>query len=143
MSADLGIICPAEATSCPTPDFVAAGHNETVVDLIVDYQSNITMTANSLVNLATTSVGDIMIEVQDLLCAMNISFVKQRYDRIEQSVCRQTLGGVASVNWALWALAVFLSVSAILANVLAVRLNASTSKANWITEDEAISAMPY
>ena len=143
MSADLGIICPAEATSCPTPDFVSAGHNQTVVDLIVDYQSNITITANSLVNLATTSVGDIMIEVQDLLCNMNISFVKQRYERIEQSVCRKTLGGVASVNWALWALAVFLSISAVLANVLAVRLNASTSKANWIREDEAISAMPY
>jgi len=142
MSADLGIICPAEATSCPTPDFAAAGHNQTVVDLIVDFQSNITMTANSLVNLATTSVGDIMIEVQDLLCNMNISFVKQRYERIEQSVCRQTLGGVASVNWALWALAVFLSVSAILANVLAVRLNAR-GKGDWIAEDEAISAMPY
>ena len=146
MSADLGVVCPTEAASCPT-----FGHDETIVDLIVAYQSNITATANSLVNVASTSIGDIMIEVQDLLCNMDVSFVRQRYQKVEQQVCDRMLGGFASVNWALWALAVFLSISAILANILAVRLNARSKRhgdddediGNWIMENEAVSAKPY
>jgi len=120
-----------------------------IVDLIVAYQTNITTTADSLVNLVSTSVGDIMIEVKDLMCNMNVSFVKQRYDKVEQEVCDRMLGGFASVNWALWALAVFLTIASFLANVLAVRLNARRKRnegddvGNWIMENEAVSAKPY
>ena len=149
MSADLGVICPTQATSCPTSEFAAAGHNQPIVDSIVAYQIKITTTADSLINLASTSIGDIMIEVQDLLCNMDVSFVRQRYQKVEQEVCDRMLGGFASVNWALWALAVFLSISAILANVLAVRLNAKSKShddhddvGNWIMENEAVSAKP-
>ena len=151
MSADLGVVCPTHAKSCPTSEFVAAGNDETIVDLIVAYQSNITATADSLVNVASTSVGDIMIEVQDLLCNMNVSFVRQRYQRVESEVCDRMLGGFASINWALWTLGIFLSFSAILANILAVRLNVRSKShgddaediGNWIMENEDVSAKPY
>lgn len=144
MTADLGLECPSEYTSCPTAEFMAAGNDETLVELLLAYEANITSTADSLVNLATTSVGDVMDEVQDLMCNMNVSFVKRRYDKIETEFCGRMLGGFAQVTWALWAIAVFLEIAAITANILSVRLHGTKTtdatgrkSGQWIMPSEA------
>jgi ABC-type Fe3+-siderophore transport system permease subunit len=130
MTADLGVICPeAPGYSCPTEAFKSAGNNFTLVSLIHSYRENITDTAHDLVNLASTSVGDTMDQVQDFLCNMNVSFVADRYDQVEAAVCGSLFGGFAQVNWALWFLAILLELMSILALVLSTRLQGcSTDK---------------
>ncbi len=129
MNADLGVVCPADFDdSCPTAEFKATYANTTLVGLIENYKVKIIGTKNSLVSLASTSVGGAMAEVEDFLCNMNVSFVERRYDEVKDDICIQLYGGVAQINWALWMLGISLEVIAILAHVLVVRLRGVSDK---------------
>lgn len=132
MTADLGISCPADQAdfndTCPTQDFRVQYANLTLVGLLEDYKSKIIETKNSLVNLASTSVGDTMLEVEDFLCNMNASFVERRYDEVKNDICGTLFGGVAQINWALWLLGLSLEMVAILAHMLTVRLRGLSEK---------------
>ena len=124
MTSDLGVRCPSEVNynTCPTKEFQKRGNNETLVSLVELYGENITGTADNLVNIATTSVGETMDEVQDFLCNMNISFVANRYQQVRDNVCGVMFGGFAQVNWSLWILALCLEIIAVLSNILSTRL---------------------
>ena len=123
MTADLGVICPvAMNITCPTLDFRTQFSNMTLVGLLGDYEHKIVGTKDSLVNLASTSVGDAMIEVEDFLCKMNASFVEKRYDEVKYDICGTFFGGVVQINWAFWLLGLCLEIVAIVAHILTVRL---------------------
>ena len=133
MSSDLGVVCPAGAVSCPTEEFALLSrprhhhnNNETLFGLLSEYRHNISGTTDELVDLASTSVGDTMDEVQDFLCNMNVSFVAQRYDEVRYDLCESMFGGVAQIHWALWLLALSLQGTAVLAHILSVRLRGLT-----------------
>ena len=38
-------------------------------------------------NLASASVEDTMLEVEDFLCNIKVSFVEQRYDGVKNNIC--------------------------------------------------------
>ena len=142
MSADLGVICPADY-SCPTPEFASEHSNRTLVEMIEDYKGKITGTKDDLVNLATTSVGDSMLEVEDFLCNMNVSFVEARYDQVvNQHICSTLFGGLAQINWGLWLLGFSLELVAILAHVLTVRLRGLSEKEARFTIIETDGGCP-
>ncbi len=122
MTSDLGVLCPTDA-SCPTEAFKANYSNLTLVAQVENYKTKISATKDSLVSLASTSVGDAMLEVEDFLCNMNVSFVERRYDEIKNDICNKTFMGVEKVMWGLYALGVSLEVLTVVAHVLAVRLN--------------------
>ena len=127
MTADLGVECPTKLSdssslTCPTKEFVDLGNNKTLVGFVEAYGSNITNTANSLLSIATTSVGDSMEQVQEFLCNMNVSFVEGRYNQVRDEVCGTMLGGFAQINFSLFVLAIILEINAVLANILAIRL---------------------
>jgi len=132
MTADLGISCPVGLAgfddTCPTQDFQAQYANLTLIGLLEDYKGKIIGTKDSLANLASTSVGDTMLEVEDFLCNMNVSFVERRYDEVKNDICGTLFGGVAQINWALWLLGISLEVVAVLAHVLTVRLRGLSEK---------------
>lgn len=129
MNADLGVVCPADFDdSCPTAEFKATYADTTLVGLIENYKVKIIGTKDSLVSLASTSVGGAMAEVEDFLCNMNVSFVERRYHEVRDDICIQLYGGVAQINWALWILGISLEVIAILAHVLVVRLRGVSEK---------------
>ena len=130
MTADLGVVCPADfARSCPTEEFkVESNSNQTLVEMLSSYKGKIVLTKDSLVNLASTSVGDTMDEVEDFLCNMNVSFVEKRYDEVKDDICGTLFGGVAQINWSLWLLGICLEAAAILAHLLIVRLRGSSEK---------------
>lgn len=133
MIADLGLSCPSDTDddfddTCPTQDFRYQYSNETLFTRMSVYKDKIVATKDELVGIATTSVGDAMIEVEDFLCTMNVSFVERRYEGVHEDICVTLLGGIAQINWALWFLAIFLEVVAILAHVLAVRVKGVSEK---------------
>jgi hypothetical protein len=133
MIADLGLSCPVDFDSdfvdtCPTQDFRSQYANSTIFTQMSEYKNKIVGTRDDLVGLATTSVGDAMIEVEDFLCTMNVSFVERRYDEVKHDVCVTLFGGVAQINWALWMLGISLEVVAVIAHVLAVRVNGVSEK---------------
>ena len=130
MAADLGFQCPIKYDTCPTMEFLQFGHSQTLVDSIETYEDSIRNTAKNLKNAAATSVGDIMEEVQDLRCNMNVTFVERWYDLTKRQVCGKMLGGFAQVNWGLWALALFLQVVAILSTALSSRLHMNRKESN-------------
>mmetsp|Transcript_26694 Transcript_26694/g.39357 ORF Transcript_26694/g.39357 Transcript_26694/m.39357 type:complete len:303 (+) Transcript_26694:1748-2656(+) len=137
LSADLGVQCPSrQDISCPTLEFQSMGNDITLVALVTAYRANITGTADDLVDVASTSVGSAMDEVQDFLCNMNVSFVQRRYDQIRNDVCMTMFGGLTQVNWALWVLALFLQATAILANVLSTRLQGVSSEQAQLDFDD-------
>lgn len=123
MTADLGMTCPVgDGISCPTHEFRTRYSNFTLVSLLDDYEKKMIETQDSLVNLASTSVGEVMIEVEDFLCKMNASFVERRYDEVKYDVCGTLFGGVVQINWSLWFLGICLEVVAIMAHILTIRL---------------------
>ena len=123
MSADLGVLCPTDLDdTCPTQAFSSQYANVTLVGLLDDYKGKIIGTKDNLVILSQTSVGDVMIEVEDFLCSMNVSFVERRYDEVKNDICGILFGGVAQITWALWLLGLSLELVAILAHLLVVRL---------------------
>lgn len=122
MTSDLGVLCPTDA-SCPTEAFKANYSNFTLVAQIENYKTKISATKDSLVSLASTSVGDAMLEVEDFLCNMNVSFVERRYDEIKNDICNKTFMGVEKVMWGLYALGLSLEALAVVTHVLSVRLN--------------------
>ena len=69
-----------------------------------------------------------MVEVEDFLCTMNVSFVERRYDEVKNDICGILFGGVAQINWALWLLGLSLELVAILAHLLVVRLRGLSEK---------------
>jgi hypothetical protein len=103
MTIDLGVLCPTDA-SCPTEAFKANYSNFTLVAQVENYKTKISATKDSLVSLASTSVGDAMLEVEDFLCNMNVSFVERRYEEIKNDICNKTFMGVEKVMWGLYAL---------------------------------------
>jgi len=132
MTADLGVSCPTDKAdfddTCPTQEFQSRYANLTLVGLLEDYKGKITGTKDSLVNLASTSVGDTMLEVEDFLCNMNVSFVERRYDEVKHDICVTLFGGVTQINLALWLLGLSLEMVAVLAHVLSVRLRGLSRK---------------
>ena len=132
MKADLGISCPIAIDgfddSCPTVDFRSEYSNLTLVGQVEAYKDKIIDTKDSLVNLASTSVGIAMLEVEDLLCNMNISFVEQRYDQVKYDICGTLFGGVAQINWAFWLMGISLEVIAVVSHILAIRLRGVSEK---------------
>ena len=106
---------------------------------MTSYGKNITNTAESLVNIATTSVGEAMTQVQNFLCNMNVSFVAGRYSQVRDEVCGTMLGGFAQINFSLWILAIFLEMNAILINTLATRLR-GISKREAMELDEGVDS---
>jgi len=64
-----------------------------------------------------------MLEVEDFLCNMNVSFVERRYEEIKNDICNKTFMGVEKVMLGLYALCLSLEVLAVVAHVLSVRLN--------------------
>lgn len=130
MTADLGIVCPTgnyEGT-CPTEDFRLQHSNLTLVDSIKSYRRKISATKDSLVSLASTSVGETMDEVQDFLCNMNVSFVQTRYDELKSDVCGKLFGGLAQIDLAFWIVGLGLEVIAIVLHVLSIRLKRNFDK---------------
>ena len=128
MTSDLGVICP-DSSFCPTESFQELGNNHTLLGLLHDFKTNITSTTDNLVDLASTSVGSTMDEVEVFLCNMNVSFVEKRFDQVKDDLCGSMFGGIAQIHWGLWLLSISLQVLAILANVLCVRLRGLTRKA--------------
>ena len=121
MTANLGVRCPTGYT-CPTAEFVAVDQSETILSLISSYESNITKTAEDLVNLTSTSVGDAMEQIEDFLCNMDVSFVGDRYGQLEYEFCDTMFGGFTQISGALWAISILLEIIAILASLLSIRL---------------------
>ncbi len=133
MIADLGLSCPVDFDddfddTCPTQDFRSQYANSTIFAQISSYKNKIVGTRDALVGLATTSVGDAMIEVEDFLCTMNVSFVEQRYNEVKHDMCVTLFGGVAQINWALWLLGISLEVVSVIAHILVVRVNGVSEK---------------
>ena len=133
MIADLGISCPVDFDdgfddTCPTQDFRSQCANTTIFAQIHEYKNKIVGTRDDLVGLATTSVGDAMIEVEDFLCTMNVSFVERRYNEVKHDMCVTLFGGVAQINWALWLLGISLEVVAVIAHILVVRVSGVSEK---------------
>lgn len=147
LTADLGVKCPLQIVNytvptCPTAEFQQMDQNRTLVALIQAYGNNITKTSNDLVNIATTSVGDAMDEVNLFLCGMETPLhVGKRYYDVRDELCGTMLGGFAQVNWALWVVGIFLESIAILANLLSKRLKGLNKK----EASEAMSdpSIPY
>lgn len=127
MSANLGVECPSDLT-CPTQEFQVIGNNDTLVELVSAYGENITDTAGSLVNIANTTVGDAMEQVQTFLCNMNITFVATGYEQVRDEVCGTMLGGFTQINFGLWSLGVCLETIAVIGAILATRLRGETKK---------------
>ena len=127
MSADLGVDCPLDLT-CPTQEFQVVGNDDTLVGLVSAYGDNITDTAGSLVNIANTTVGDAMEQVQTFLCNMNITFVATGYEQVRDEVCGTMLGGFTQINFGLWSLGVCLETIAVIGAILATRLRGETKK---------------
>lgn len=132
MTADLGVSCPTDKVdfddTCPTQEFQSRYANLTLVGLLEDYKGKITETKDTLVNLASTSVGATMLEVEDFLCNMNVSFVERRYDEVNHDICVTFFGGVTQINWAFWMVGVSLEAVAIVAHILSVRLRGLSQK---------------
>lgn len=126
MSADLGVICPDD-TTCPTNEFTIYS-NLTLVAQLENYKTKISLTRDSLVSLASTSVGEAMDEIEDFLCNMNVSFVERRYTSVKNNICGKSFLGVEKLMWSLWALGISLELIAILSHVLSVRLSNSRSE---------------
>lgn len=126
MSADLGVICPDD-TTCPTNAFTAYS-NLTLVAQLESYKTKISSTRDSLVSLASTSVGEAMNEIEDFLCNMNVSFVERRYTSVKKNICGKCFLGVEKLMWSLWALGISLELIAILSHVLSIRLSDSRSE---------------
>ncbi|KAL7444436.1 hypothetical protein ACHAXM_012038 [Skeletonema potamos] len=124
MTADLGVVCPDGAT-CPTNEFKANYSNLTLVAQVENFETKISSTKDSLVALASTSVGQAMLEVEDFLCNMNVSFVAGRYATIKDHICGKAFFGIEKLVWALFALGMSLEIMAIVSNVLSVRLSGS------------------
>jgi len=64
-----------------------------------------------------------MLEVEDFLCNMNVSFVERRYEEIKNDICNKTFMGVEKVMCGLYTLSFSLEVLAVVIHVLSVRLN--------------------
>lgn len=124
MTADLGVECPngSYEGTCPSAQFQSQYSNMTLVGSIEQYRSKISTTSSVLISLASTSVGDTMIEVEDFLCSMNISFVEARYEELKVDVCESLFGGVSQIEIAFFILGVALEIIAITCGILAVRL---------------------
>lgn len=145
LAADLGVICPSELSdssslTCPTENFIDMNNEQTLVSFIRDYQSNITNTATDLVNIATNSVGDTMVEIRKFLCKMNLSFIAARYNQVQNQVCGTMFGGFAQINFSLWILAILLELNAILACILSTRLR-GVSKREAIEIEEGLDSL--
>ena len=133
MIADLGLSCPLNTNddfddTCPTQAFRHQYDNATLFTQMSVYKSKIIGATDDLVGLTTTSVGDAMIEVEDFLCTMNVSFVERRYEGVRKDICVTLFGGVAQINWALWFLGIFLEMVAVIAHVIAVRVKGVSEK---------------
>jgi hypothetical protein len=130
MTADLGVDCPVNGYSgtCPTDEFKAHYSNLTLVGSIEEYRDKISSTKNSLVDLASTSIGDTMVQVEDFMCTMNISFVQGRFDDLKEEVCESMFGGLAQINIAFWVVGIGLEIIAITSSILAVRLKRNYEK---------------
>lgn len=134
MTADLGVICPADAL-CPTNEFKANYSNLTLVAQVENFKTKISFTKDSLVALASTSVGQAMLEVEDFLCNMNVSFVAGRYTEMKDHICGKAFFGIEKLMWALFALGISLEIMAIVSHVLSVRLSGSR-KDNYLYDLE-------
>ncbi len=134
MTSDLGIICPSDVT-CPSVEFSQTYSNLTLVSQLESYKGKISSTRNSLVSLASTSVGEAMVEIEDFLCQMNMSFVERRYSLVKGSICSSSFLGLEKLMWALFVLGICLELTAILSHVLSVRLSDSR-KAKYQTDLE-------
>ena len=69
-----------------------------------------------------------MLEVQEFICNMNVSFVGEGYNKVNQNICSFMFGGFTQLNWSLWILAFFLQINTIFAFILSVRLRGLNSK---------------
>jgi hypothetical protein len=94
----------------------------TLVGSIQDYKVKISSTKDNLVDLASTSIGFTMIEVEDFLCNMNISFAETRYEELKGDVCGSFFGGLVQIDIAFWIVGVALEIIAITCSILAIRL---------------------
>ena len=129
MTADLGVKCPSDY-SCPSLEFGFTSQSRTVMSLIAAYEKNITGTSNDLINLTSTKIGEAMIEIEDFLCNMDVSFVGKRYNQIEEEFCETMFGGFTQISGALWAISILLETTAVLASILSIRLRG-------VSEEEA------
>lgn len=130
IKADLGIECPSNGYdgTCPSQQFKMEYSNLTLVESIEDYRGKISTTKDNLVDLASTSVGDTMLEVEDFLCNMNISFIERRYEDMRDDICLSGLGGISQITVAFWIVAIGLEIIAITSGILAIRLQPSYDK---------------
>lgn len=128
MTADLGVgHCPVDST-CPTPQFQAMYSNSTLEDMIKDYRGDIITTKDLLVNLAETSVGGAMVEVEDFFCHMNVTFIEGRYTQVQSHICQTLFGGVSQITWSLWILGLALETIAVLSHVLILRVGSKAER---------------
>ncbi|KAL3781578.1 hypothetical protein HJC23_007098 [Cyclotella cryptica] len=132
VTADLGVYCPTTGYNgtCPTAEFKSQHSNLTLVRSIQDYKVKILAMKESMLQLASTSVGDTMYEVEDFLCNMNVSFVNVRYDELNDDVCGKLFGGLAQIDGAFWVLGVTLEIVATICYILSIRLKRSYDKDN-------------
>jgi hypothetical protein len=146
MKADLGLYddgaCPT-GYSCPTGLF----SDSTVIAVIGEYETNLTDVAIDLVSVATSTIGDMMIEVQDFLCNMNISFAERRYRQVHTDLCVDMQGGFAQITFGVWILAAVLQLVAILGAMLSIRLQGPMGRGggddDYDTEDTTEDSDPY
>lgn len=132
LGSDLGIYC--QSIECLTEEYQNSGFNESLIGMISSYGERIDDTAASLVNLTSTSIGQVITQVEKLLCK-DISFVVDGYQNVRDEVCTSMLGGFSQINWGLWMLAILLEFVALLLIVLSTRLRGMTRyEANALTE---------
>ena len=127
MTADLGVVCPVDST-CPTPQFQAMHSNSTLVQMVKDYREDIITTKDLLVSLAETSVGGAMLEIDDFLCHMNITFIEGRYNQVQSDICQTLFGGVSQITLSLWILGLALETIAVMSHILIVRVGSRAER---------------
>ena len=119
--------CPS-GLECPAQEFKDAGYETTLVDLISSYGDSLKGTATSLSEIANSTVGEAMNEVERFLCSTNIAFLGQGYTEVKDEACTTILGAFAQICFAFFFLGMFLELSAFIGLVLAIRLRGFSKK---------------
>ncbi|GMH94331.1 hypothetical protein TrVE_jg6612 [Triparma verrucosa] len=133
------VFCPSgtstAAGTCPTQAYQDAGNARTVKQELYNFQNNITVTTNDIINIANSAVGDIMDQVTIFLCNMECGFVADLYNNVHDDLCSTLLGGVLQISAGFWFLAVFMFLNCSLGALLVVRMR-GISKADYEGDDE-------
>lgn len=137
MEADLGFnaeLC--ETVSCPTE---AWPYSNTLWEQLLEYERNVTLLEESLLNMTDSLVGDLINHVDDFYCNMKCGFIATLYHEMSDAMCNSLLGGFIQINGALMTLAFFQIPIILCAEILVTRL---WGKHKSQVEAEKLEAQP-